>query len=89
MMVSYYFLINAKTCSQNSDYITENLRRRIELFELPMLESGEFAFKFLIVLLLCYNILFYFNYSSLPAANGIYIILLNINIEKLKIKAFQ
>ena len=50
-----------KTCFQNSDYITENLLRRVALFELPLLESGDLnlkacAFKFLIVLLLCYNI---------------------------------
>ena len=39
---------------------------KMELFELPILESRDLnlkacAFKFLIVLLLCYNILFYFN----------------------------
>ena len=54
-----------KTCFKNSDYITENLLRRMELFGLPILESGNLnlkacAFKFL-----------------------------NINIEKLKIKALQ
>ena len=47
-----------------------------------------FAFKFLILLLLCCNILFYFNCNSLTIANGRYI-LLNINIEKIKIKAMQ
>ena len=65
----------------------------MELFELPLLGSGDLnlktcAFKFLIVLLLCYNILVYFNCSSLPIANRRYI-LLNINIEKLEIKALQ
>ena len=49
---------NVKTCFQNSDYIRENLRRTMELFQLPILESGNLnlkasAFKFLIVLLLC------------------------------------
>ena len=61
----------------------------MKLFELPILESADLnlkvcAFKFLIVLLLCYNILVYFNYSSVPVASAIYVyILLNINIEKL------
>ena len=64
---------NVKTCFQNSDYIRENLLRTMELFELPILESENLnlkacTFKFLIVLLLCYNILFYFNYSNLPLA---------------------
>ena len=60
----------------NSDYIRENLLQRMELFELPILESGDlilkaFAFKFSIVLLLCYDVLFYLNlYSSLAVANG-------------------
>ena len=50
----------------------------MELFELPMLEFEDlnlkaYAFKFWIVLFLCYNILFYFNYSSLTVANGRYI----------------
>ena len=87
---------NIKKCFPNSEYIRENVRRRKELFELPILESGDFnlkacAFRFLIVLLLSYNTLFYFNlYSSLTVANGLCIyILLNINIEKLKIKALQ
>ena len=69
---------NIKTCFQNSDYIRENLLRRMELFKLPILESGNlnlkaWAFKFFIVLLLCfcYNILFYFNCSSLPISNGL------------------
>ena len=67
----------------------------MELFELPILESGDLnlkgcTFKFLIVLPLCYNVLFYFNYSSLLVTSGLYVyILLNINIEKLKIKALQ
>ena len=68
------------------------LPERIELFGLPILKSGDLnfkarAFKFLIVLLFCYNILFYFNlYSSLAVTNRLYII---INIEKLKIKALR
>ena len=72
--------------------VHERLLRRMELFELPILKSGDlslkyFAFTFLI--LLCYNILFYFNlYSSLAVANELYI-LSNINIEKLKMKALQ
>ena len=68
----------------------------MELFKLPILKSGDLnltacAFKFLTVLLLCCNILFYFNlYSSLAVTNKLCIqILLNINIEKVKIKAFQ
>ena len=60
----------------------KNLLLRMEVFELPILKSGDLnlkacAFKFLIVLLLCYNILFYFNlYISLAVTNGlcIYII---------------
>ena len=61
-MVSFHFFNdNVKTCFQNSDYNTENLLRRMELFELPILESGDFnfkacAFKFLIVLPFHYNI---------------------------------
>ena len=67
---------------------------RMKLLELPVLKSRNLnlkacAFKSLIVLLLCYNILFYFDlYSSLAVTNRLCIyILLNINIEKLKIKA--
>ena len=51
----------------------------MELCELPILESGDSdlkagAFKILIGLLLCYNILLYFNlYSSLAVPNGLYI----------------
>ena len=47
----------------------------MELFELPILKSGDlnlkaYVFKFLIVPLLCYNILVYFNlYSSLAVTN--------------------
>ena len=62
----YYSIIpfsydSVKTCFQNSDCITENLLRRMKLFELLLLESGDLhlkacAFKFLIVLLLCYTI---------------------------------
>ena len=38
------------------------------------------------MLLLCYNILFYFNlYRSLAATNGLCIYVLNINTEKLNI----
>ena len=69
----------------------------MELLELRISKAGDLnlkacAFTFLIVLLLCYNILFYFNLYSSPAeTNGlcIYILLLNINIEKLKIKTMQ
>ena len=70
------------------------LPERIELFGLPILKSGDLnfkarAFKFLIVLLFCYNILFYFNlYSSLAVTNRLYIYIY-INIEKLKIKALR
>ena len=66
----------------------------MKLLELPVLKSRNLnlkacAFKSLIVLFLCYNILFYFDlYSSLAVTNRLCIyILLNINIEKLKIKA--
>ena len=50
----------------------------MELCELPILESVDLnlkscAFKFLIVLLLCYDILFYFSlYSSLAVTKGLY-----------------
>ena len=59
------FLDNVKKCFINLEYIRENLSGRMELFELPMLKSVDlnlkaYAFKFLIVLLLCYNILFYY-----------------------------
>ena len=78
---------NVKTCFQNSDYIRESLLRRMELSELLILESRDLnlkacAFKFLIVLLLCYNIQFYFNYS---------IFIIHIDIIKyqyLKVKNF-
>ena len=90
------FLDNVKKCFINSEYIRENLSGRMELFELPMLKSGDlnlkaYAFKFFIVLLLCYNILFYFNlYGSLAVTNGLCIyILLKNNTEKLKIKSLQ
>ena len=69
------FLDNVKKYFKNSGYIREHLPGRIELFELPMLKSGDlnlkaYAFKFLIVLLLWYNILFYFNlYSSLAVTS--------------------
>ena len=51
---------NFKKCFKNSEYIKENLPGRMELFELPIIKSGDlslkaYAFKFLIVLLLCYN----------------------------------
>ena len=50
---------NVKTCFKNSDYLTENLLRRMELFELPILESGdlklkECAIKILVVLISIY-----------------------------------
>ena len=59
---------NVKTYFQNWKYIRENLLQRMELFELPLLESGDLnlkavLFKFLIVLLACYNILLHFNLS--------------------------
>ena len=64
--VPYYSIIpfsydSVKRCFQNSDCITENLLRRMELFELLLLESGDLhlkacAFKFLIVLLFCCTI---------------------------------
>ena len=66
---------NVKKCFQNAHYIRENLPGRMELFKLPILKSGDLnltacAFKFLTVLLLCCNILFYFNlYSSLAVTN--------------------
>ena len=46
---------------QNSDYITENLTSKNGAVQLPLLESADLnlracAFKFLIVLFLCYNI---------------------------------
>ena len=55
------FYNNVKKCFKNSEYIKENLPGRMELFELPITKSGDlslkaYAFKFLIVLLLCYNI---------------------------------
>ena len=71
--IPYYGIIpfsydSIKTCFQNSEYIRENLFRRMELFQLPIVNSGDLnlnlkacTFKFLIVLLLCYNTLFYFN----------------------------
>ena len=71
------FLDNVKKCFKNSQYIRENFPGKMELFDLPILKSGDlnlkvYAFKFLIVLLLCYNILFYFNlYSSLAVTNGL------------------
>ena len=76
------FLDNVKRYFTNLEYIRENLPGRMELFELPILKLGDLslkacAFKFLIALLLRYNILFYFNlYSSLAVTNGlcIYII---------------
>ena len=68
-------LDNVKKYFKNSEYIRENLSGRIVLFELPILKSEDlnlkaYAFKFLIVLLLWYNILFYFNlYSSLAVTS--------------------
>ena len=66
----------------------------MELFELPILKSGDFnlkayAFKFLIVLLLCYNNLLYFNlYSSLAVTNGLCIYIFKKQL-KIKIKVKQ
>ena len=71
------FLDNVKKCFKNSQYIKENFPGKMELFELPMLKSGDlnlkvYAFKFLIVLPPCYNIMFYFNlYCSLAVTNGL------------------
>ena len=72
------FLDNVKKCFKNSEYIRVNLPGSMELFELPILKLGDmnlkaYAFKFLIVLvLLCYKILFYFNLYSIPAVtNGL------------------
>ena len=50
----------------------------MQLFRLPILESADLnlkacAFKFLIVVCFFVIILFYFNYSSIPVANGLYI----------------
>ena len=51
-----------------------------------MFRPGRIVILILIVLLLCYNILFYFNlYRSLAATNGLCIYVLNINTEKLNI----
>ena len=54
----------------------ETLLRGMELFELPIghLSLKACAFKFLIVLRLCYSIQFYFNlFSILAVANGLYV----------------
>ena len=90
VVVSFHCLITtSKHVFKTQTTLEQNLFRRMKLFELPILESADLnlkvcAFKFLIVLLLCYNILVYFNYSSVPVASAIYVyILLNINIEKL------
>ena len=53
---------NVKTCFQNSDCIREKLLRRIELFEFAYLNLKGCAFKILIVLLLCYNIIYIYIY---------------------------
>ena len=85
-----FFYDNAKKCFQNSRYIRENLPGKMELFELPILKSGDLnlkacAFKFLIVLLLCYNILFYFNlYISLAVTNGLCIYIITHQYWKVK-----
>ena len=55
-----FFIIMSKNVLK-IQYIKENLPGRMELFELPITKSGDlslkaYAFKFLIVLLLCYNI---------------------------------
>ena len=84
------FLDNVKKCFKISGYIGENLPGRIELFELPILKSGDLnlkacTFKFLIVLILCYNILFYFNlYNSLAVANGLCIYIIKNQYWKVK-----
>ena len=90
VVVSFHCLITtSKHVFKTQTTLEQNLFRRMKLFELPILESADLnlkvcAFKFLIVILLCYNILVYFNYSSVPVASAIYVyILLNINIEKL------
>ena len=62
----------------------------MELFELPILKSGDTnlkgcAFKFLIVLLLCYDILFYFNlWSSLAVINRLCIYIIKHQYWKVK-----
>ena len=92
VIVSFHCLITtSKHVFKTQTTLEQNLFRRMKLFGLPILESADLnlkvcAFKFLIVLLLCYNVLVYFNYSSVPVASAIYIyiyILLNINVEKL------
>ena len=52
------FYGNVKKCFENAEHIRENLPGIKELFELPILKSGDLnlkacAFMFLIVLLLC------------------------------------
>ena len=84
------FLGNVKNCFKNLEYIRENLPARMELFELPILKSGDlnlkaYTFKFLIVLLLCYNILFYFNlFRSLAVTNGLCIYIIKNQSWKVK-----
>ena len=71
-------------------YIRENQSGNIELFELPILKSGDlnlkaYAFKFLIVLLLRYNILFYSNlFGSLAETNILCIYIIKNQYWKVK-----
>ena len=54
---------NVKNVLKTQEYIRENLPGRMELLELAILKSGAlktYAFKFLIVLLLCYSVLLQF-----------------------------
>ena len=58
-----FFYDNVKKSFQNSECVRESLPRRMELFKLWILKSGDLnlkacAFKFLIVLHFSYNILF-------------------------------
>ena len=84
------FLDNVKKRFKKSEYLRENLPGRMGLFELPILKSEDlnlkaYAFTFLIALLLCYNILFYFNLLySLAVNNGLCIY--NIKNQYWKVK---
>ena len=56
---------DVKNVLKTQEYIRENLPGRMELLELAILKSGAlnlktYAFKFLIVLLLCYSVLLQF-----------------------------
>ena len=69
------FYDNVNKYFQNSEYIRENIPERMELFGLPILKSEDLnlkacAFKFFVVLLFCYNIIFYFISYSCPAVTN-------------------